>query len=91
VPLDGLVRYGLIGGALVLLVLVLAAVISFRGARAGGYAVGIALFVAILVGGMGDTIVHWEFPTNATYVLILAVLISVRPPAAAEPVPTPPG
>jgi hypothetical protein len=91
VPLDGLVRYGLIGGVLVLLVLVLAAVISFLGARAGGYAVGIALFVAILVGGMGDTIVHWEFPTNATYVLILAVLISVRPPAAAEPVPTPPG
>jgi O-antigen ligase len=80
VPFDALVRYGVLGFALVVLVLGIAAVLGVQAARSGRGAAGIAIVTALVVGGLADTTIQWAFWVNTTYALILAALISASWP-----------
>ena len=91
VAFDALVRYGILGCALVLLVLVIATTMGVQAARAGRGAAGIAIVTALVVGGLADTTIQWGFWVNTTYALILAALISASLPQrpASDPTPVP--
>ena len=75
VALDTLVRYGIVGLAVMLVAFGAGLVIVWSAARAGRVA-GLALLVMLIVGGMADTILRWSYLTTPMALLLLAVLIS---------------
>ena len=91
VPFDALVRYGVLGFALVVIVLGIATALGIAAARSGRGAAGIAIVTALVVGGLADTTIQWGFWVNTTYALILAALISASLPQrpASDPTPVP--
>lgn len=92
---DALVRTGVVGLGLVVLVVGLALVITARGV---GYArgAGIAVVVTLIVGSLADTILHWRYVEVTSAALLLAVLMSaddsarVSPSEQRQTAPTPP-
>jgi O-antigen ligase len=75
VALDTLVRYGVVGLAVMVVAFASAVFIVWKSARSGRVA-GLALVVMLIVGGLADTILHWRYLTTPMAVLLLAVLMS---------------
>jgi len=75
VALDTLVRYGIVGFAAMAVAYTAALVITWKAARLGRLA-GLALMVTLIVGGMADTILRWQYLTTTMAVLLLTVLMS---------------
>jgi len=75
VALDTLVRYGIVGLLLMVVVVASAVLIAWRRARSGR-ATGLALVATLLAGSLADTILHWQYLTTPMAVLVLAVLMS---------------
>lgn len=75
VALDTLVRYGVVGLAMMVAAIAAGLVIAWKAARSGRVA-GLALLVMLLTGGMADTILRWGYLTPSMALLLLAVLMS---------------
>jgi O-antigen ligase len=87
VYIDALVRYGVIGLALVMVVVVSAVIIAVTGARQGN-AVSLAIIAMIAAVSLTEASFHWLFPTVSFSVLLTGVLLSPRstsPITAAPP------
>jgi O-antigen ligase len=78
-PLDTLVRFGILGGLLVAVALGVAAVMALR-AAAGGRSVGLGTLAVIFTSGLTEALVFWRILTASTILLFLAVLASVPEP-----------
>lgn len=73
--LDPLARNGILAFLAIVAVLVLAIVITVRGARRGR-PVGFALLVALLVGGVTETLFDWRYLGYQLMVLLGAVVVA---------------
>ena len=82
-PLDTLVRFGILGGLLVAVALGVAAVMAWR-AAAGGRIVGLGTLAVIFTSGLAETLVFWRILAASTILLFLAVLASIPDSAAPQ-------
>jgi hypothetical protein len=94
--LDTMVKFGILGTALVLVTLGLAVVLAVAGARRGRLT-SLGLMTLILVGGLTESLISWQVLAAVTTMILLAAVlaaIEVDPAmrgSTEELVPTPPG
>ena len=85
---DSLVRLGIVGAALVTVLVVVVLLATALPVRRGGSPIGIALVSTLIVGSLTDTNLHWPYLTVPAAFLLVALLVPQPDPVSGPSPPT---